>query len=594
LSYRIRAVAVATLTLISSLLAVLPADAVVTPQKVVIIVGPVGAGTDNYRSQADSTAAVASAAGATVVKVYSPNATWAKVKAAVNGANIVIYMGHGNGFPNPYTSPPNSTSATELTDRDNGWGLNRTTSGGDGDNWSTTMVYCGEKALLGTLTSSDGAAQRTYCSGGPVTPAAHWVMIYADACYAPGASESWDTKATESLAYQHVRNYSYPALRLGASAYYATDFGADGLVDSILRNPSLTWTDITRAADGYDAAAQRHFTHPDVSNAQIWIQRTSYGGDNLDYYLAFAGNPFATPEGGIGTPLPVAPLVISKGPASGATGVSRATTVTATFDQAVSAVSGNSFTLRVAGGASVPATVSYDGAHLRATLTPASALAYGTKYTASLTSAIVNASDLSLVPVSWSFTVQTDPATSPPTLVSRWPAPNATGITMSPTVTVRFSEPITGLSTGNMILRVASSGATVAAAVAYDPATLTATLRPNAPLQPATSYKMGMSGSIKDLAGNSLAWTTWTFKTTASETYNPARVLKFAAGTYTAYQFSSSGAVLAHKTYTLGKASSAHTTKRAAIPAHSGGWYYISDGVWAGYWMREGTGITLG
>jgi hypothetical protein len=134
----------------------------------------------------------------------------------------------------------------------------------------------------------------------------------------------------------------------------------------------------------------------------------------------------------------------------------------------------------------------------------------------------------------------------------------------------------------------------LSATVAYDPATLTATLRPAAPLQPATSYKMGMSESIKDLSGNSLVWTTWTFKTTASETYNPARSLKFAAGSYTGYQFSSTGAVLASKAYTLGKASSAPTTRRAAIPAHSGGWYYVSAGVWAGYWIREGTGITLG
>ena len=586
MSYRIRAAAVATLTLISSFLAVLPAGAVVTPQKVVIIVGPVGSGTNSYRSQADGIYNKAVAAGATAVKVYSPNATWAKVKAAVNGANIVVYLGHGNGYPNPYTT-------TELTDRTNGWGLNRTTTGGDGDDWSRTMVYCGEKALLGTLTSADGAAQRTYCSGGPITPAPHWAMIYVDACYAPGASESWDTKATESVALQHVRNYSYPALRLGASAYYATDLGADGLVDSILRHPSLTWTDITRAADGYDAAAQRHFTHPDVSNAQIWIQRTG-SSDNLDYRLAFAGNPLATPAGGTGTPLPVAPVLTSKGPASGATGVSRATTVTATFNQAVSGVSGSSFTLHNAGGASVPATVSYDGTQLRATLMPGSALAYGARYTASLTGAIINAAGLSLAPLSWSFTVQTDPLLTPPSLVSRWPAPNATGISMSPTVTVRFSEPVTGLSSGNMVLRVASSGAVLAATVAYDPTTLTATLRPAAPLQPATSYKMGMSESIKDLSGNSLAWTSWTFQTTASETYSPARSLKFAAGTYTGYQFSSTGAVLAHKTYTLGKASSAPTTRRAAILAHSGGWYYVSAGVWAGYWIREGTGITLG
>ena len=132
-----------------------------------IIVGPTGAQTDSYRSSADAVASAATAAGATVVKVYSPNATWANVKNAVNGANIVVYMGHGSGYPNPYNT-------TETTGKTNGWGLNRTTTNGDGDNWSSTMVYCGERALLGTLTSADGD-QWKYCGGSAnndgITPA---------------------------------------------------------------------------------------------------------------------------------------------------------------------------------------------------------------------------------------------------------------------------------------------------------------------------------------------------------------------------------------------------------------------------------------
>jgi len=266
--------------------------------------------------------------------------------------------------------------------------------------------------------------------------------------------------------------------------------------------------------------------------------------------------------------------------------------ISATFSEPVFGVTGSSFALVDSSAAApVAGVVSYDASRHVATFAPTSSLVLGHSYRATLTSAIQDGAGNRLSPGGWTFTIAD---LTPPSLVSRWPAPNATGISMSPSVTVRFSEPITGLSAGNMVLRLASSGAVVSATVAYDPATLTAALRPSLPLQPATSYTMGMSGSIKDLSGNSLAWTTWTFQTTASETYNPARVLKLAAGTYTAYQFSSTGAVLASKAYTLTKASSAPTTRRAAIPAHSGGWYYVSAGVWAGYWMREGTGITLG
>ena len=180
-------------------------------KKVAIIVGPVGSMTAGYRTRADQVAAAATAAGATVVKAYSPTATWARVRAAVNGANVIVYFGHGNGYPNPYSS-------TENRDRVNGWGLNRTETGGDVDNWGTTMVYCGEKALLGTLTAADGAAQWSYCGGKTntdrITPAPGFTMVYGQAHYAPGFGERYDKSdplTTLAEAQARVRHYSYPS-----------------------------------------------------------------------------------------------------------------------------------------------------------------------------------------------------------------------------------------------------------------------------------------------------------------------------------------------------------------------------------------------
>ena len=65
-----------------SMFATAPAAAA-DPLKVVIIVGPTGAMTDGYRQTGNSIAAVAAAAGAEVVKVYSPRATWKRVRNAV-------------------------------------------------------------------------------------------------------------------------------------------------------------------------------------------------------------------------------------------------------------------------------------------------------------------------------------------------------------------------------------------------------------------------------------------------------------------------------------------------------------------------------
>lgn len=272
-----------------------PAVAATTAIKVVIIVGPVGSLTDSYRSRGDQVAQAARNAGATVVKVYSPNATWSRVLDAVRDANVIVYFGHGNGFPNPY-------SGTEQKDRDNGWGLNRTTTHGDSDDWSRTLVYCGEKALLGRLSSTDGAAQRTYCKGGPIRPAPGFIMIYGQAHYAPGFGERYqrsDPRTTLTQARNRVRNYSYPVLKLGASAYFATAYSdAHQLLARMLAHPGNSYGWAFKQGRGFDAAALRTSAHPDL-DARIWVQRTVIDGFHFnqpDYWYAFAGHPGDKPR----------------------------------------------------------------------------------------------------------------------------------------------------------------------------------------------------------------------------------------------------------------------------------------------------------
>jgi hypothetical protein len=292
LPVRTRAILLALSFVAASVLASIPTTTHAAGPKVVIIVGPVGPLTDNYRGKADTIAVTAQAAGATVVKVYSPNATWAKVRAAVAGANVIVYLGHGNGFPSPY-------GATELADRVNGWGLNRVAGKdandptGDGDDWSKNLVYCGEKALLGTLGAGDGAAQREYCAGG-IAPAANFVMIYSNACYAPGAGESRPAPA-ESVAVSRVANFSTPILRLGGT-YLATDLGSARLVDLVIRNPGSPFGKLFELGNGFSADALRRFAHPDVNGAEVWVQRTTTGL-GTDYWYAFAGNPAETSKG---------------------------------------------------------------------------------------------------------------------------------------------------------------------------------------------------------------------------------------------------------------------------------------------------------
>ena len=59
-------------------------------RKVVIVVGPTGSSTANYIYNAKKLAAQARGYGATVYEIYSPYATWSKVKSVAQGANLLI------------------------------------------------------------------------------------------------------------------------------------------------------------------------------------------------------------------------------------------------------------------------------------------------------------------------------------------------------------------------------------------------------------------------------------------------------------------------------------------------------------------------
>jgi flagellar hook assembly protein FlgD len=86
-------------------------------QKVVIVVGPAASSTGEYIRQANELAGQAEAEGMRVVKIYTPRATWAAVKQKAQNANLLVYLGHGSGYPNRNGGPRHE-------DRQDGFGLN--------------------------------------------------------------------------------------------------------------------------------------------------------------------------------------------------------------------------------------------------------------------------------------------------------------------------------------------------------------------------------------------------------------------------------------------------------------------------------------
>jgi hypothetical protein len=159
--------------------------------KVVVVVGPVGSKTAEYKSSAKFYASLARQYGASVTEIYSPYATWSKVKAAAQGANLLIYLGHGNGYPSPYGAFQRYTK--------DGFGLNASSGNGN-----SNTKYWGE-----------------YYIDRDIQMAANAVVILNRLCYASGNSEWGSANPTKATAVKRIDNYGAGFLRAGAKAVFA-------------------------------------------------------------------------------------------------------------------------------------------------------------------------------------------------------------------------------------------------------------------------------------------------------------------------------------------------------------------------------------
>jgi len=100
-----------------------------------------------------------------------------------------------------------------------------------------------------------------------------------------------------------------------------------------------------------------------------------------------------------------------------------------------------------------------------------------------------------------------------PTITSRSPAPGATNVSRVPSVIVRFVEPVTGVSASTLRLHDTVSGQVIPVTVNYDASKREARLAVVNRLAPERVHRLETTTGIKDVAGNSLAATSWTFTT---------------------------------------------------------------------------------
>lgn len=248
-------------------LAVNPAPAAAAGLKVVIVVGPVEGSTSKYIANGRSYAAQARSYGASVTEIYSPNATWTKVRAAAQGANVLIYLGHGNGHPSPY-------GAFSAYSKD-GMGLNAAAGHGNAN-----TKYYGEYYVRNYIKLAKNA-----------------VVILNHLCYASGNSEPGRANPTKAVAKARVDNFGAGFLRTNAKAVFAIGNGSATYTLRAIFTLNLSMWGIFATDPGRNLRYDFSFASTRTKGMRAWLDPNSPGR----YYRSVVGalsTPTAVVRGG--------------------------------------------------------------------------------------------------------------------------------------------------------------------------------------------------------------------------------------------------------------------------------------------------------
>ncbi|MGY1593837.1 Ig-like domain-containing protein [Geodermatophilus sp. SYSU D00708] len=361
---------------------------------------------------------------------------------------------------------------------------------------------CGSPHAAATVTwdGTDGA--------GAAVPFGTYTWLLAGGTDGAGLVD-YDGTTTELSGTVRFGDTTVPAVVTTTPAANATAVAVTGTVTASFNEDVTGVTGATftleRAADPVTAAVSYA---PDTRVATLdpaasLAADTKYTATLTSGITDTAGNPLATRTWTFTTG--PAPTATTTGPLTNATSVAVAGNVTATFNEAVTGLSGTTFVLKDPAGRAVTAAVGYNPTTRVATLNPAANLAADAKYTATLTSGITDTAGNPLATRSWTFT--TGPA---PTVKTTGPATNATAVAVAGNVTATFSEAVTGVSGTTFVLRD-RAGKPVPAVVGYTNGV--ATLNPKANLAADTRYTATLTAGIRDRVGNPLATRSWTFTT---------------------------------------------------------------------------------
>ena len=195
----------------------------------------------------------------------------------------------------------------------------------------------------------------------------------------------------------------------------------------------------------------------------------------------------------------VTPSLLSTTPADVATSVPINSSLTATFNTPMTALTTTTFTL-TQGGAAVPGSVTTSVDGTTATFAPSASLSASSVYKATITA---GARSVAGVPFaadkSWSFTTGTVADSTRPTVSVTSPAASATGVPLNTRITINFTKPMDAGTINSTTFTVTQGTAAVSGNVTLSPNTA-AIFTPGASLNSSTVYTAAVCTRAKQPA----------------------------------------------------------------------------------------------
>jgi hypothetical protein len=231
------------------------------PPKAVLIVGPVDPplhqSTKDFISWSNKLADIMQRNGMQVVKVYWPDSTWENVRAAIGGASIIVYKGHGFSAGEPGEDP------TELYGGTNGFCLVN-------PNDPEGAVLGTQDMLVTTNRLAENAIGFFFC------------------CYCAGPSASDTSTVSEDWARWRIEAYSSTVLRMGGRGYFS-GVDEEAILNAFFSNIDKPLGEIYKSVQGAPDHTSLHILS---SNIVVWFD----GSITENWGEAYVGDPNLTPR----------------------------------------------------------------------------------------------------------------------------------------------------------------------------------------------------------------------------------------------------------------------------------------------------------